>query len=146
MDAVVACVDAGTSRDFIGATEAKAAGEAVAVAADASYVPDPVVRAEIDAVITSVLSRLVGPEMVRETVRTLEHMASELTKPTPFTGEPPKDLFCAANYAPASLIRAVMRLGLLAGTAAGLQVRGRPPGETPFLLTISSLPSLAGRQ
>lgn len=156
MDAVVACVDAGTSRDFIGdegagggggGAASKAGGDASKAAADPSYTPDAAVRAEIDAVITSVLSRLVGPEMVRETVKALEQMAAELTRPTPYAGEPPKDLFCAANYAPAQLIRAVMRLGLLAGTAAGLQVRALDDGgardacQPPL-----ALPSASGRQ
>jgi len=122
VDAVVACTDAGTDRDFRGEDEEDVAPAAAPSegGAAAPYVPDVAVRADIDATITSILSRLVGPETVTETVAQLEQYAAELSKQAveaAYTGKRPLVL---SEYQKARMVRAVVRLGLLATTDAGI--------------------------
>ena len=155
VDAVVACVDAGTQRDYLlaaagyshdGGEEGGSGGGAVAgvkaaaatkaasapaAAAGASsesrptaltsdYVPNPEVRADIDATVTSIFSRLVGPEMVRDTVATLQAVAKELKQQTGANaGYSVKKPLSVASYHPGVIVRSIVRLGLLATTEAG---------------------------
>jgi hypothetical protein len=81
------------------------------------YITDKKTRLEIDEAATSILSMLVGPDTVTDTVYALESAAKSLTatfisKPrVPFAG-----IIHPRSNASLGLVREIIRLGLLAGT------------------------------
>lgn len=145
-DALCECIDAGNSSDFFktmdevsgsaSAPGSKGASSASASAADAGaaagaaggdedgngYQRDPDTGSEIDATIASILSNLVGADSVKDTVGMLVAAARELASQTFGVGAnaySPKKPLRLPHYERSMIVRAVVRLGLLASTEAG---------------------------
>lgn len=126
VDAITECIDAGTATDFFKSDDEIAMGKSAGGddgdenQDEGEYKTDDELRTEIDACIQAILSYLVGPELVRETVTLLETVAAELLDQTTDPSAPyhPKKPLRITKYERAMVIRAVLRLGLFAGTEA----------------------------
>jgi len=127
VDALTECIDAGTAVDFFKSDDEIMMGKSAGgddgtdqQDQDGEYKTDAELREEINTVIASILSYLVGPELVRDTVALLESVADELIAQTTDPSAPyhPKKPLRITKYERAMVIRAVLRLGLFAGSEA----------------------------
>jgi hypothetical protein len=129
VDALLECVDAGAESDFFASEEqaAVAAHSSMTNLAAGGSTPEAAshLRRDISAAVSSLLSKLVGPELVRETSATLAALGRAVTSQTGGAFGV-RTAVKIAGYAHTKVMRPLVLLGMLASTAdagaAGLEV------------------------